>query len=257
MTPLTRNVVAIIAVFLAIATTQPRASAGELPHSAKGLQAEIQIGLCAPTETIWQALHLRPHGAPIKVWQFDDAALTLFERGLRLRLRVAADGRSVLTLKAANHDCAQLDAGLVPTGEGKCEYDVYGKNMAGAVSLNNELGAKRTDDLLAGRVTLAQVLSPSQVRFLREVAAAWPLPADIRKLGPMKVEIYRAKGTVGDIDITQLPDGEQFVEISRKVPREDASQAMGTMKADLSRAGIELCAEQSSQAANKLRALLR
>ncbi len=257
MTPSPPNVVSMLAMFIAAAAAQPRADAAEPLRGAKGAQAEIQIGLCAPIDEIVQALDLRPHGGPITVWQFDDPALTLFGRGLRLRVRVAADGHSVLTLKVADQDCARLDPKLVPPSEGKCEFDVYGKNMAGAVSLNLRLDTKSTNALLAGRVMPAQVLSPAQVRYLREVVGTWPLPSGIRKLGPMKVQTYRTKGKLHDIDISQLPDGEQFAEISRKVPKADASQTLGAMEADLSRAGVEMCADQSSQAANKLRSLLR
>jgi hypothetical protein len=257
MTRLTLNVVAMLAIPLATAAAQPWATAAEPLPDANGFQAEVQIGLCTRTDKIVRALDLRPHGAPITVWQFDDPALTLFGRGLRLRLRVAADGHSVLTLKAADQDCARLDPKLVPPGDGKCEYDVYGNNMAGAVSLNLRLGTKRTSDLLAGRVTPTEAMSPTQVRYVRDVVGIWPLPGNIRKLGPMQVQTYRTKGKVDDIDISQLPDGEQFAEISRKVPQEDASRTMGVMEADLSRAGVEICADQSSQAANKLRSLLR
>ncbi len=254
--PLTRIATATLAVLFATTATQPSVTAAESSPGAKATLAEIQIGLCAPGNEIVRALDLRPRGAPITVWQFDDPALTLYGRGLRLRLRVAADGRSVFTLKVTNQDCAQLDPGLVPPGEGKCEYDVYGQTMAGAVSLNISLDAKNTSDLIAGRVTPAQVLSPSQIGYLREVVGMWPLPAEIRKLGPMTVQTYRTKGKLYDIDMSKLPGGEQFAEISRKVPREDASRAMGVMKADLARVGIEMCADQSSQAVNKLRALL-
>jgi len=257
MTRLTRNVVAILATLLATAAAQPWASAAEPLRDVKVLQAEVQIGLCASTDKVVQALDLRPHGAPITVWQFDDPALTLFGNGLRLRLRVAADGHSVLTLKVADQDCARLDPKLVPTGEGKCEYDVYGNNMPGAVSLDLRLGTESTSDLLAGRVTPAQVLSPSQVRYLRDIVGIWPLPSDIRRLGPMRVQTYRTKGKLDDIDVSQLPDGQQFAEISRKVPQGDASRTMAVMQADLSRAGVEVCPNRSSQAANKLRALLR
>ena len=255
LTRLTRNGVAMLARSIAAAAAQPQAATESL-RGAQAAQAEIQIGLCAPADEIVQALGLRPHEA-ITVWQFDDAALTLFERGLRLRLRVAADGRSVLTLKVADQDCARLDRKLVPPAEGKCEYDVYGNGMAGAVSLNLRLGTISTRDLLAGRVTPAQVLSPSQVRYLREVVGIWPLPGGIRKLGPMRVQTYRSNGKPGDVDISQLPDGEQFAEISRKVPKEDARQTMGAMEADLARAGVEMCADQTSQAVNKLRILVR
>ena len=105
-----------------------------------------------------QALDLRPRGTPIEVWQFDDAALVLFGRGVRLRLRVAADGRSEFTLKVADQECARIDAKLIPPGEGKCEYDVYGTSAAGAISLTRSLDAKSTHDLVAGRMAPAQAL---------------------------------------------------------------------------------------------------
>jgi len=257
MTRFTRNATAMLAMLCATAMAQPRVTAAEPLPDAKGAGAEIQIGLCAPTNEIVQALDLRPRGAAITVWQFDDTALTLFGRGLRLRLRVAADGRSTFTLKVADQDCTRVDPTLVPLAEGKCEYDVYGTIRAGAVSLNLSLGAESTNDLLAGRVTPAQVLSPSQIGYLREVVGIWPLPPGIRKLGPMRVQTYRTKGKLYDIAISQLPGGEQFAEISRKVPLGETTRTMKAMEVDLSRAGVAMCTDQSSQAVNKLRALLR
>jgi len=257
LTRLMRNATALAAMILATAAASTRATAAEPPSGAKGAQAEIQLGLCTPAEQIVHALDLRPRGTPITVWQFDDAALTLFGRGVRMRLRVAADGHSEFTLKVADQDCARLAPDAVPADEGKCEYDVYGEGTAGAVSLTRSLSAKSTNDLLAGRVTPAQVLSPSQIRYLREVVGVWPLPPGIRGLGPMQVRTYRTKDKLDDIDISQLPGGDQYAEISRRVPLADATRTTGVMKADLSRAGIEMCADQSSQAVSKLRALLR
>jgi len=255
--PVATSIGAVTMILLFAAAAAATDAQASEARDANGWQAEIQIGLCAPPDEIVHALDLRPRGAPITVWQFDDAALTLLGRGLRLRLRVASDGRSVLTLKVADQDCARIDPKRVPAGEGKCEYDVYGNGTAGAVSLNLKLDTKRTSDLLSGRLTPAGVLSPSQVRYLQEVAGTWPLPPGLRKLGPMQVQTYRSRGKLGDVDVSRLPDGEQFAEISRKVRHEDASRAMSAMEADLARAGVRTCAGQSSQAANKLRSLLR
>ena len=252
---MTHIATARLAMLIATAVTQPIAFAAP-PRGAEVAQAEIQIGLCAPPDQIVRALELRPRGTPINVWQFDDAALTLYGRGLRLRLRVAVDGRSVLTLKVANQDCAQLDHKWVPPDEGKCEYDVYGASTAGAVSLNRSLSAKSTSDLLAGRLALAKALSPVQLGYLREVAGMWPLPPGIRELGPAQVQTYQTKGKLYDIDMSQLPNGKNYAEISRKVPRADATRTMIAMEADLARAGVEKCADQSSQIADKLRSLL-
>ena len=256
MTRTRRNATAKLVMIFAMSMIALQASAAEAPGTT-GKRAEVQIGLCAPADHIVQALDLRPRGSPIKVWQFDDAALVLFGHGLRLRLRVAADGRSEFTLKVTDQDCARIDAKLIPPGEGKCEYDVYGTSQAGAVSLTRSLDAKSTNDLLAGRMVPAQALSVSQIRYLRDVVGIWPLPHGIRALGPMQVRTYRTKGNRYDFDISQLPGGEQFAEISIKVPTADATRTMAAMKADLARADVEMCADQSSQAVNKLRALLR
>ncbi len=257
MTRTTRNATALVAMVFATAVAPTRATAAEPPPGTKGAQAEIQFGLCAPTERIVQALDLRPRGTPIEVWQFDDAMLTLFGRGVRLRLRVAADGGSEFTLKVAEQDCARLERGVVRSGEGKCEYDVYGTSISGTVSLTRRLGAESTKALVAGRAAPAQVLSRSQIGYLREVVRYWPLPPGIRALGPMHVRTYRTPDKLYDIDISQLPGGTQYAEISRKVAVADATRTKEVLEADLSRAGIEICADQSSQAGNKLRSLLR
>ena len=253
-----RNATAMATATMIFATiaAESRATAAEAPFSAEGTRAEIQIGLCAPPDQIVHKLDARPRGDPIKVWHFDDTRLTLAARGLRLRLRVAADGRSEITLKVTNQDCGQVDSKLVPPGEGKCEYDVYGTNVAGVVSLTRRLGEKSTNDLIAGRVTPGQVLSQSQIRYLREVVGIWPLPSGIGSLGPMQVQIFRTKDKHYEIDISKLPGGEQYGEISRKVPFADVTRTKAAMTAYVERAGIEMCADQSSQAANKLRYLL-
>ena len=245
------------ALILAMAVVPTWADSADSPRGAKEAQAEIQIGLCSTPEQIQQRLKLRPRGAPITVWQFDNSLLTPFEAGVRLRLRVAADGGSEFTLKVADQDCARLVPGVVPSGEGKCEYDVYGANMTGTVSLTRRLDAKITGDLVADRVAPERALSQSQIRYLRDIVRIWPLPPGIHALGPMHVQTYRTPGKVYDIDISQLPGGIQYAEISRKVPVADAFRLMREMEADVSRAGVEACADQSSQAGNKLRSLLR
>jgi hypothetical protein len=244
----------MLAIIFAASMISPRSTAAQPPGVA-GSRAEIQIGLCAPADKIVRALNLRPRGTPVTVWLFDDSALTLFQRGVRLRLR-AADGPSEFTLKVADQDCAQLNL-TVPSRGAKCEYDVHGTTMAGAVSLTRKVSARITRDVVAGRMMPAQVLSQSQITYLREVVGLWPLPVGLEGLGPTQVQAYRAAGDPYDVNISQLPGGEQYIEISRKVAVADATRAMALLQAHLSGAGVEVCADQSGQAVNKLRTLLR
>ena len=228
----------------------------QVSRGGPATQAEIQVGLCAPFEEIERVLHLRPQGGPVTIWLFDDPALTLFERGLRLRLRIAGN-RAELTLKAANQDCSRIDPKAVPPGEGKCEIDMHGAMMAGAVSLSRRLTLTEKDDLVSGRRTAGEMLGRVQIAFLRDVVGFWPLPPNIRALGPIEARSYRTQGVQYDVDVARLPAGDTYVEIARKVPAAEAFRARSAMDSMLAGAGVAACADQSAQAVNKLRSLVR
>jgi hypothetical protein len=245
-----------VAGLLAAAAGSGSAAAADPPPRASPAQVEVQVTLCAPPEDIVRALDLRKSGPALQVWLFDDEALSLYGRGLRFRLRM--DGKRVeLTLKVADQDCAQIAAGLVPPGEGKCEYDLHGSKLAGAVSLATDLDAERALRLREGRAPLAQSLSGAQSRYLREAVRVWPLPEGLRALGPIEVLRYRSADNRYDVDVSRLPGGERYAEIARKVARADVEREHAALRAELVRAGVAACADQSAQAADKLRALLR
>jgi len=216
---------------------------------------EIQIALCETPDAIVHALDLRPREAAYRTYLFDDAALTLLGLGLRLRLRVRAAGGE-LTLKAADQPCDALPAGLVPRREGKCEYDLHGDKVTGAVSLATRLDANTTADLVAGRIPVAGVLSRAQVRFLRDASRAWPLPPELRALGPIENTVYATRDKRYDVDVQRLPSGQAYVEVSEKVPVAQGDAARRALDAHLARAGVAVCADQAGQAGSKLRSLL-
>jgi len=217
---------------------------------------DIQASLCGSPAQMERALRLQPHGPPFDVWLFDDAALALFGKGLRIRLREAKGGAE-LTLKVADRDCAKLPAASLPAGEGKCEYDLHGTKVAGALSLTRKLDARTAAELVAGRAPLASALSAAQTGFLQSVPGAWPLPPQVRALGPTRVRSYSSDGKTYTVDVSELPGGERFIEISRKVPLAEAQRSREQFDADLAKAGVAVCADQSAQAVNKLRALVQ
>jgi hypothetical protein len=216
-------------------------------------RAEIQVGLCEPAASLETRLAMKPRGAPYETWLFDDAALTMLGHGLRLRLR-AKGGNDELTLKVAKQDCHALPRGAVPKGEGKCEYDVYGASSHGAVSLTRTLDAATTRDLLARKVDVTTLLSDAQVRYLRDVVKVWPLPADLRPLGPIANRVYRASRY--DVDVSTLPDGTRYAEISDKVRLAKADAERDALMSYLAKAGVEVCADQAGQAPAKMKRLL-
>ena len=219
-------------------------------------RAEVQVGLCSEPDKIITALGLEPVAARrTEVWYFDDSSLGLFARGLVFRLRIH-DGHSELTLKAADQDCAQVPPALMPRHEGKCEYDLHGTDLKGAVSLDTALDERTRKELVAGRLPLSQVLSPAQIRYLQEVTHGWPLASGLERLGPVQVDSYRNRSRSLVVEVWHLPSGRRFIEISQRGSVEDARQTRSELEGTLAKVGVQVCADQSSQARAKLQDLL-
>jgi hypothetical protein len=248
---MTRAVAALL-VPACMAFAVPAAGDGR----AAGRRAEVQVGLCSEPDAIISALGLEPVATGrVEVWYFDDPRLGLFGHGLVFRLRING-GQSELTLKVADQDCAQVPPGLIPHRDGKCEYDLHGTDLKGAVSLNRALDDRTKTELVAGRLALSQVLSPAQIRYLQEVAHAWPLASGLERLGPVHVDLYRSPERSLVVEVWHLPSGRQFIEISRKVRLEEARRTRSELDGTLAKVGVRVCADQSSQARAKLQDLL-
>jgi len=213
-------------------------------------RAEVQVALCEPLDDLSRKLRLTPREAPYETWHFDDARLVLLGRSVRIRLRDRPHGAE-LTVKAATQDCATAS---IQKRHGKCEYDVYGGKTQGAVSLSRKLDARQSRSLVAATQPLAALLSTAQAQYLRDVVGLWPLPGDLRPLGPIANAVY-ADGRGYDIDVNTLPDGKRYIEIGIKVALPDAASAQRDLDAYLASAGVTVCADQRGQAADKLRRL--
>ena len=221
-----------------------------------GLRAEVQINLCDPLEQIVDALSLTADPArALEIWYFESPGLEQSALGIVFRLRLEAAART-LTLKApATPDCARLDPALLPAGQGKCEADMHGESLRDTVSLDTALDEKTVRELLNGGVALASVLSPAQTRYLQTIAGAWPLAADLRRMGPVRVETLLPKGGLFVVEAWRLPGGQRFTEASQKTARADAPRLRAELIAKIDRAGVHLCSDQSSQSTAKLRIL--
>ncbi|MFO1399470.1 MAG: hypothetical protein U1F48_20665 [Burkholderiales bacterium] len=231
------------------------AAAGALPALAAPPRAEIQVGLCGEPQAVARALDLVPRAPPYDTWLFDDASLSLQGRGVRLRLRMQADA-PVLTVKVADQDCRTLPKDALPRGEGKCEYDVHGAAIAGAVSLEQRIPSAAAAELIAGKRSVATLLSPAQRRYLRDVLRLDPLPPDLRALGPIATSVFRTRDRRYDVDQSTLPVGAATMEISIKVPLAEVTAAQAALDERLAAARVARCEDQSGQAASKLRSLV-
>lgn len=224
-------------------------------NGTKKMRAEVQVLLCGEPSAIERALALQPREASYETWLFDTPTLSLLEKGLRFRLRYKA-GASELTVKVAGQDCRSLAMGRLPGKEGKCEYDVYGQKTDGVVSLTKKLDDDTARALAKGATSVFGALSPAQMRFLNESVHLDPIRADVRPLGPIANRVF-ATSDGYSVDDSQMPGGERFVEISTKVPLQEADAAMKALDARLRQAGIAACADQTGPSAAKLRLLVQ
>jgi hypothetical protein len=217
--------------------------------------AEVQINLCAPPDEIIRRLSLSPDpDRRREIWYFDSPALEEYAKGIVFRLRLGASERR-LTVKARIAGCAQVDASLLRAAGGKCEADVHGETMQPVVSLEADLDEKTVRGLLDGRVSLPSALLRAQIRYL-QAAGAWPLSADLRPLGPIRVDSHRPATGNFVAELWRAPAGERWAEVSRTTKVAEVPRVRTAMFAQLSKAGLEPCADASSPAESKLRALL-
>ena len=100
---------------------------------------------------------------------------------------------------------------------------------------------------------MAQALSASQKRFLTEVVHLDPLPADAAPLGPISNRVYATPDGALDVDMSQLPGGQRYAEISVKVPLAKAEATLAKLETQVRAAGIAMCEDQSGQSAAKMR----
>ena len=217
--------------------------------------AEVQINVCEPEQKIVAALGLKPaRETPTEIWYFDTPALELLAHGRVVRLRMAG-GRSDLTLKVSNQSCGPIER-AIPEGEGKCEYDMHGEKLAGALSLSRNLDTKQAGRLRDGTEPLATALTATQQRFLQKPGLG-SLPDGIERMGPARVTSYRRPKGGFEVETWTLPRGETFVEISQKARYADALKVRAALVRELAAANLTICKDQGSQAAEKLRLLVR
>jgi len=222
-------------------------------QAAAPRDAEVQINLCGARDAVIRALHLKPAGAAFEAWYFETTDFALFREGILFRLRIKPHG-AWLTLKVANQNCAEIAPVLLPAREAKCEYDIHGEHTAGAVSITATLDDAGVQLLSARPDALSDVLSPAQVAYLR-MRGVWPLAALLERVGPVRVQPFRHQGDEFIVESWQLPAGQQYLEISQKSSQANAPHVQEYLTARLARSGVEMCQDQGSQAATKLRQL--
>jgi hypothetical protein len=179
-----------------------------------------------------------PPTAERRIHFFDTGNLTLFDRGLILRVRqtVAGGDPDDATLKVRGTGAPDAASRFLATAGGGAKFEGdqnVGREEAPSFSITTEPGAAVITAVVTDVGNLESVLNDAGKTLLREMSGAEINPTVMKCLGPIRSRIWKFKpdGFTGKMT-AELWDvaGIQLLEISDKAPRSEASTLAERLK---------------------------
>jgi hypothetical protein len=161
---------------------------------------------------------------------FDTGNVTLFDRGLILRVRqtVAGGDPDDATLKVRGTGAPDAASRFLATAGGGAKFEGdqnVGREEAPSFSITTEPGAAVIAAVVTNAGKLESVLNEAGKTLLHEMSGAETNPTVVKCLGPIRSRIWKLKPDEFKGKITaELWDvaGAQLLEISDKAPRSEA-----------------------------------
>jgi hypothetical protein len=177
------------------------------------------------------------------VYFYDTPALDLFNAGVALRARLVKGDDDDSTVKFRPVDPATISKDWQRLNGFKLEADCVGDRMVCSASLTELQQRDEIDEVAKGKRAIDKLFSKDQERFLSEFYKG---PVDFGKLrvmGPIRVLRWKLKQQTIPHELTveewRLPNGEDLVEVSIKVPPEEAPQARNEFDKHLRELGLD------------------
>ena len=191
-----------------------------------------------------RAMELNEDTADVRVIYFYDTPdLDLFKAGVALRARLVKGDNDDSTVKFRPVEAGQVpDAWKKSTGF-KLEADCVGERVVCSASLTNIQGRDEIDAVAKGKRPIEKLFSLEQEKFLGTFYKGRFDFSKLRVMGPIRVLRWKSKHKGFPHELTteewRLPDGNDLVELSIKVPPDDAVEAQKTFDAHLRELGID------------------
>ena len=177
-----------------------------------------------------RALQVNEDTADIRlIYFYDTPSLDLFEAGIALRARLIKGDEDNSTVKFRSTN-PQVIAPEWYRHEGfKVEADMVGERVVYSASLTCPQERDEIEEVANGKRSIDKLYSADQERFLKTFYAG-PLAFDqLCVMGPIRVLRWKLehKGFPHELTVEEwrLPDGDDLVEVSIKVPPGEAQQA--------------------------------
>jgi hypothetical protein len=125
----------------------------------------------------------------------------------------------------------------------KLEADWVGDHVICSASLTSAQKPDEIDEVAKGKRAIGKLFSEDQERFLRYFYKGQVGFGDLRVLGPVRVLRWKPRHETFPHELTleewRLPDGEDLVEVSIKVPPKKAHDARKEFDAHLRGLGLD------------------
>ena len=177
------------------------------------------------------------------IYFYETPNLDLFNAGIALRARLIKGDADNSTVKFRS-DKIEMVAPEWYRAEGfKVEADWVGDHAVYSVSLTNEQKRDEIEQVADGERAIEKLFSKEQERFLREIYKGSVEFEQLRVMGPIRVLRWRLKHAGFPHRLTveewRLPNGDDLVEVSIKVPPAEAAQARKAFEDHLETLGLD------------------
>jgi hypothetical protein len=191
-----------------------------------------------------RALEVNEDTAEVRVLYFYDTPdLDLFNAGVALRARLVKGDADDSTVKFRAVEAAHISRDWEQLEGFKLEADCVGDRVVCSASLSAVQQRDEIDDVAKGKRAIDKLFSKDQERFLSEFYKG---PVDferLRVMGPIRVLRWKLRHKNFPHELTleewRLPNGDDLVEVSIKVPPKKAPQAQKEFDQHLREFGLD------------------
>ena len=199
-----------------------------------------------------RALELNEDSAEVRIlYFFDTVHLDLFNSGVALRARLVKGDEDDSTVKFRPVKPEKISNEWKKLNGFKLEADCVGPRVVCSASHTVPQHRGEIDDVAKGKREIRSLFSKDQERFLIEFYKGSVNYNDVRVLGPIRVLRWKLKHKGFPYELTaeewRLPDGEDLVEASIKVPPGKAQSAQKEFEKHLRKIGLNPAGAQQTK----------
>lgn len=227
-------------------TMRLRHTEEETVHSFAGMDAvEIKVTIRPDQELrAERAMEVNEDTADIRVIYFYDTPdLDLFEAGVALRARLVKGDDDDSTVKFRTEKEAKVSPEWRKLDGFKLEADCVGDRAVFSSSLTQLQKRDEIDEVAKGKRAIHRLFSGDQERFFHEVYKGRTGLENLCVMGPIRVLRWKLEHRNFPHRLTveewRLPNGDDLVEVSIKVPPAEARRAQKAFNDHLEEFGLD------------------